>query len=393
MIGLSTSVKQIFEIQKARIAKYRQDLRSVAALAGGNILSSVLGVLGGLLVARYLGPEETGFFRLFTIPMMYLTFLHLGSFDGLNRQIPYLMGKDLPDQVDRVASAAGAWNVLVAVLVSAGFLILASGSLVKSDIPSVFGWVTQVFICWGAFYGGYLGATYRTLSHFVNVAKIQLFQSVAAFLSVFSIPFLAFYGLCLRAAIPSFLGVCFFHQYRPLRVKLKLDAEALKNVIKIGMPLCFWGTLDSSLWVALENTLLLQLGGVKELGLFSVAVVLREGLSVLPRAVNQVVAPRVIEMYAREKSLRLASKKCMLFSLVIVSGMLILVPLISMGLNYFVPILIPKYVEGIAIMKVALWFVVVEAASLPLNALFATGKAWLYGRGVLVGLYPLLHSR
>jgi hypothetical protein len=300
------------------------------------------------------------------------------------------MGKDLPDQVDRVASAAGAWNVLVAVLVSVGFLVLASRSIVKSDIPSLFGWLTQIFVCWGTFYGGYLGATYRTLSHFVNVAKIQLFQSVAAFLSVFSIPFLAFYGLCLRAAIPSFLAVYSFHHYRPLKIKLKLDTETLKNIIKIGMPLCFWGTLDSSLWVALENTLLLHLGGIKELGLFSVAVVLREGLSALTVAVHQVLTPRVVESFAREGSYSSAARKCFLVSIPLVGGMLILVPLMSLSLDYLVPILIPKYVDGIPIMKVCLWAAVVQAASLPLNALFATGKAWLYGRGVLVGLLAFL---
>ena len=387
---LANRLKQVFRTQKTWIECHRQDLRSVAALAGGNILASALSVLGGLLVARYLGPEETGFFRLFTIPMMYLTFLHLGTFDGLYRQIPFYLGKGFTDLVDKVASSAGAWNVLVAVIVSFGFMLLTIVSLLKNDIPAAFGWLTQVVVCWGTYYGCYLGATYRTVSHFVNVAKIQLLQSVTAFLMVLLVPFFAFYGLCLRAAVPAFVGVFFLHKFRPLKINLSIDVKTLKSVIRIGMPLCFWGTLDSSLWMALENTLLLELCGVKELGLFSIAVVLRESLSTLTVALHQVLTPRVVESYAREGSSRLATKKCFVVTLPLVGVMLIIVPVMYLCIDYFVPLLIPKYSEGIPIIKVSLWAAVVQAASLPLNALFATGKGWLYGRGVLAGLLSFI---
>jgi len=42
-------------------------------------------------------------------------------------------------------------------------------------------------------------------------------------------------------------------------------------------------------------------------------------------------------------------------------------------------------------MKICLWFPVVQAAFLPMNTLFATGKTWLYGRSVIAGLvvFPL----
>ena len=37
-------------------------------------------------------------------------------------------------------------------------------------------------------------------------------------------------------------------------------------------------------------------------------------------------------------------------------------------------------------MKICLWFSVVHAAFLPMNTLFATGRAWLYGRSVIPGI-------
>ena len=380
------SIYSFFSVQRNHLSRYRHSLNSVFALASGNFLSALLGALGGLLVARYLGPDETGLFRVFTIPMMYLTFLHLGTFDGLHRQIPFYIGRDRVDEVERVAAASGAWNMLVACLVSAGFLACAAHGFIRHDTPACFGWLTQAIVCWGVFYTGYLGATYRTVSHFVAVAKIQVIQTVTAFLLVFTLPILDFYGLCLRAALPSLLAVYLYHRSRPLRMSLKLDLTALKGVVAMGLPFCFWGTLETSLWMALENTLLLKMAGVKELGLFSVVVVLREGLAVVTRAVHQVLAPRMVEQYARDESLRRVTRKSVRFSALLVVAMLVCVPALSLGLDFFVPLAIPKYLDGIGAMKASLWVVVVEAASLPLNALYATGRAWLYGRGVLVGL-------
>jgi hypothetical protein len=58
--------------------------------------------VGGILVARFIGPEINGQFRLFTIPLMYLTFLHLGTFDGLHRQIPFFIGRQQSDHVKKL---------------------------------------------------------------------------------------------------------------------------------------------------------------------------------------------------------------------------------------------------------------------------------------------------
>jgi hypothetical protein len=317
---------------------------------------------------------------------MFLTFLHMGTFDGLHRQIPFYMGKGLQDDVNTAASASGAWNVLVAAAVSTVFLALAAIAFVNRDLQAGMGWLTQAVVCWSIFYAGYLGATYRTVSHFVAVAKINLIQTVIVFLLVFTLPVMGFYGLCLRAAAPTLLILYLYHHFRPLKMPLKFNFTALKGVVSVGLPLCFWGTLDTSLWMALENSFLLKLGGVKELGLFSVVFVMREGLSVLTRAVHQVLAPRIIEKFSREGSLRQVTWESTKLSMLLVVVMLICMPVLSRCLDFFVPLVIPRYLDGVSAMKLALWVVVVDAASLPLNALYATGKAWLYGRGVLAGL-------
>jgi hypothetical protein len=346
----------------------------------------VLTAIGGLLVARFLWPEETGSFRAFTIPLTYLIFLHLGTWDGLWRQIPYYVGKEMPEQVDELASAAGAFNLLMSVVVSCGFMCCAIYSLAHHDLYGVFGWLSQAFFSWGVFYGGYLTSTYRTLHHFVTLAKIQVAQSVLTFGMVFLLPFFRFYGLCARAAFPSFLAVWLFHRHQPLKVSYRFDTRALRELIKMGLPFSFWGNLYTSVWTATESALVLSLSGVSALGLFAIAAVMRGAVDSLPTAIWQVLTPRVVTDLARDGSIRNANARIIWVTVGLTGFMMLLAWAGSFLLDIFVPHFIPKYADGISVMKVCLWFSVVQAAFLPINILFATGRPWLYGRSVIAGI-------
>jgi O-antigen/teichoic acid export membrane protein len=375
---------------RARISRSRQTIRSVMALLSSSMLSTVLNAIGGLLVARFLGPGETGAFRAFTIPLTYLMFLHLGTFDGLHRQIPYYVGKEMPEEVDRLASAAGAFNRALSIAGSCGFICCAAHSLLHHDFYGVFGWLSQAIFCWEVFYGGYFGSTYRTLNHFVILSKIQVAQTLLSFGMVFLLPFLKFYGLCARVAVPSLLMVWLCQRNRPIKVRYRFDINALRDLIKVGLPFSFWGNLSTSVWVATEGALILHFGGTGALGLFSVGYAIRSAMSSIPIVVYQVLAPRLVTSYARDGSVSNANARNRWISVWLTGFMILLALTGSFLLNYFVPFAIPKYVAGIPIMKICLWFSIIEAANLPLNALFATGRSWLYGRGVIVGIFIFL---
>jgi len=376
---------------RARISKNHQTIRSITALFSSNIVSTVLTAVGGLLVARFLWPEETGSFRAYTIPLTYLIFLHLGTWDGLWRQIPYYVGKEMPEKVDTLVSTGGAFNLLISSIVSFGFVCCATYSLIHHDFFGVFGWLSQAIFAWGVFYGNYLTSTYRTLHHFVSLARIQVAQSGLTFGMVFLLPFLRFYGLCARVAFPSFLAVWLYHRNRPLRVSYRFDTEALKELIKIGLPFSFWGNLYTSFWTATESALVLSLSGVSALGLFTIAAVMRGAVNTLPAAIGQVLMPRVVTDLARDGSVRKANARITWVTAGLTGIMILLAFSDSFLLDIFVPFAIPKYVDGIPVMKVCLWFSVVQAAFLPMNTLFATGRPWLYGRSVIAGLvvFPL----
>ena len=393
--GVASGESSIFRKRltdvRSRISRSRLIIRSVLALLGSNITSSVLGVIGGLLVARFLGPEVTGPFRAYTIPLAYLMFFDFGINDGLWRQIPYYVGKAMPERVDGLASAVGAFVLFLSVIFSFGFVCCATYSLLHQDLYGFAGWLSQAFFCWAVFYGSYLNSTYRTLNHFVTMARIQVVESLLNFGMVFLLPFLRFYGLCARAALPSILALWLFHRKRPLKVAYRFNAKDLSEVIKTGFLFSVWGTLYTSAWVATESALILSLSGATALGLFSVAYAVRGAMSILPTAMWQVLTPRVVTALVRDGSVHSANTRIIWVTAGLTGLMILLAWAGSFFLDIFVPYVIPKYVAGIPVMKVCLWFSVVEAAFLPMNVLFATGRSWLYGRSVIAGIvvFPL----
>lgn len=99
--------------------------RTVAVFASGNTLAMLLGVVGSLVQVRYIGPEDTGVFRTFGIVAGYLTFLHLGVFDGLHREIPLQLGRGNQTKAEQAASACLAWIIFVSLACGVIFLGLA----------------------------------------------------------------------------------------------------------------------------------------------------------------------------------------------------------------------------------------------------------------------------
>ena len=341
-------------------------------------------------MARFLGPEETGLFKSFTIPLTYMTFLHLGTFDGLWRQIPYYLEKKNYLKVDNLAATAGYWNLIVSITVSLIFFLIAVYSLIAKDVYGFFGWISQSICCWGVFYGGYLGATYRTLSHFVVLAKINLIQSVLNFLMVFLLPFFKFYGLCFRSFFPVIVGLLLCHIKKPLNVKYLFNVKEFQEIVKVGLPFSFWGSLYTSIWFAVESTLMLYFGGLTGLGYFSVAVAMREGMNVLPMAVYQVLSPKIVAAFSRDGNINSSITYCFKITIFLVCFMSVSVFFVSLFIELIVPLAIPKYIHGLDLMKLCLLFSVVQSASIPSNLLFAENNHYSFGKGIFIGLLIFL---
>lgn len=354
--------------------RHSRTLRTIAVFASGNMLAMLLGVFGSLVQARFIGPEQMGVLRTFTIAAGYLTFLHLGVFDGLQREIPMKLGQGDRQGANSSAAACLSWILLVSGACGLVFLGLAARAALHGDWMRFWGWLTYTPIIISSFYGGYLGTTFRTGQQFVTLSKASVLQALAGTVTLVLMPILGYYGACLRAAMSSVTNLLFLHRWRPMKVRPSLDWRSFLDVIRIGLPLSGAGYIYTSLWVSMEGTLVLHWFGVKVLGLYSISVFVRTLVAELAQNMNHVINVKIYEQYGRTgravDCVRLIFKPT---AMAVAASL----PLIAAGwfaLPYVIAVLMPKYVGAISFMRLMLFAMPITFLNLPNTVLWATGR-------------------
>ena len=85
---------------------------SVIALVSGNFLSTIIGLICTLVQGRFVTAEMLGYFKQFSILSGYLFILHLGTYQALERLIPYYYGSEKEEKVKSYTGVAYFWIIL-----------------------------------------------------------------------------------------------------------------------------------------------------------------------------------------------------------------------------------------------------------------------------------------
>jgi O-antigen/teichoic acid export membrane protein len=364
--------------------------RSVVYLAGvlgaGNYLSAALAAVGGVLQARYVGPPVLGLFSKIGLALDYSRFLHLGVLNGLNRELPYYVGKGEHQRVRELAAAAQAWALVLGAVVAAGLMAPAVWCLLCGNAEVAAGWATYAVGAFFLFYATmYLTMTYRTAHDFARLAVINVVQNAVALALVALVALLSFYGLCLRAVISGAIGTMMLHYWRPVRVGPKWNFAQWKHLLIVGLPIFGVGELYG-LWGLLDRSLVAHYTGDVGMGLYTVVTRAVGPLELLPIAVSQVVYPRMAEQFGRtgryDGLLGMAVKPMLLTAVA-------MAPAIAAGWWLVEPvtrILVPKYVDAVPAMR---WSLLVPFVSSfgPINNIFnVVRQQGLYLAAILAGM-------
>ncbi len=360
-------------------------LRLITIFAGGNFVATILGLTGTVVMARYLEPETVGRFRSLTIAVGFLTFLNFGVTDGIQRQLPYLLGSGDSLRAEQEASACLAFIASVCIVCSASFIAFAIYEYVQCQWLGFWGCLSQVPVLINVLYGVYLNATYRTGGDFARLSFINICQAVIATIMLPVIVPFQFYGLCFRAAIVNSAQVIFLHVYRPLRQWPRFDWMALGSVVRIGMPLGFIGYVGSSLWWSLENTIVLYYLGQSSLGVFSIVFFVRQILVQLISTLQQLYMPLIARQYGESKRITDCINICI--KPVAVASLAIVPPLILMWL--YTPLMVrsvaPKYEQAIIPIQHTIPVMLIILLRIPIYSLSAGGRLLAYGLSVSSG--------
>jgi O-antigen/teichoic acid export membrane protein len=313
-----------------------------------------LNTLGGLVVGRLVAPATLGLFHGIGLVLGYVPVLELGILNGLNRELPYAMGKGDREQAKQLAAAGQAWALLVGGAVCVALWGVAGWELVRGEAWRAASWFTNGLLAVLLFYSQlYMETTYRTAHDFARLALVRVLQSLAALALLVLVGVLNFYGLCLRAVLTAAVGGLLLYWWRPFRVGPRWHCGHLKQLLRVGAPILAVGQIYMW-WPVVDRTLVLGLAGTEAMGLYAVALMAVGAVGVLPAAMSQIMYPRLAQQFGVQESL--AALLRLSWKPMLVTAAL-LIPLVIAGWFLAPPLvrwLIPAYVEATPAMQWAL---------------------------------------
>jgi hypothetical protein len=347
----------------------------VAALSGSNAAVAVLGVAGSLVQAWFVTPDDLGYFRQFGIVAGYVFFLHLGTFHALERWYPYHIGRNERGRALAMAEVAQSWILAVATVLCAVFGALAAAGFARGNWKAGLGWLCQALLTLGAFYGGLLGALYRSGHDFQNVARAQMWSAPA---TVLALPFFwvqPYVGLFLRGVAGPCASLWVLHRHRPVRLPWRFTWPEWRHAVREGLPRFTASYAMTTGQDALMATLILARFGRTDLGYWSFALMVVTLFLMVPQSLAAVYVPRVAETYGRTGSPAQCLALCrkpMVYGFVLACAA---AAAGALAVRWLLPVVAPKYAASAGLIGLLLATVPLRMLEMPANVLGAMN--WL----------------
>ncbi len=370
----------------AALPQARSMLYLVSALVGGNVVGKLLRMVGGVLQARGVLPQVLGRFNGIGLVQGYAPLLQLGILNGLNRELPFYVGKGDRKRVVELAAAAQAWALLIGGQVGLALVGVAVWQLVQRDLWLAAGWATNAILVVLLFYNNYyLQMTYRTSHDFARLAMVGVVENAVALAAVLLVRMLSFYGLCLRLLLAAAVSTALLYYWRPVRVGPRWHFQHLLHLLIIGFPIFIVGELYL-LWTVLDSTLVFWNAGDRGLGLYYLVITAIGTLEMLPMAVSQVIYPRMSESFGRTGKLGELVRMSIKPTVLTVAGMTAAAAAGWWLVGPVVRIVLPRYVDAVPATQ---WVLLVAAANsfaIPFSIYNVARRQLVYAVAIIMGI-------
>ncbi len=333
-------------------------------------------MLAGLVVIEWLSPESIGLWNSIYVILYYLSFLQLGMFNALNREMPFYLGQGKENLAKSLVATTQWHAIFLSTVIFIGTIVFSVFAIYFSlfDTVTLFSFCNLGLIISMQFAINFLTVTFRANKSFKVLSFINLAQSVLIILTLFIIYKYNYYGYVVRFLILSLslLGMMLF--YRPFKVKSKFSSSNYKLLLTTGIPLF---TLAFLLGITdtFNRVVLLYVSDYKSVGYYYPAIAILVAMRVLPSSVSQFLYPKMsFEMGSTKDLKKIWGWVWKTLALI----MLTMTPLAIIG-YFLVPVVFeayfPEYIQSIFAAKVALFSGVLSGSFIVITV-FSSLKAW-----------------
>lgn len=346
---------------KKQLSRRKGDLWLVSAKWTAPVLSMV----GGLVAARNLRPEELGVVHAVMLVPAYAGILHLGVFNGLNRNLPLFRAKNMHEKVQAFVNASFTFSIFLAGFGALVALIAAISFHFRSDNPD-FAYVS-LFLILAMIFGPlklHQDVVFRGTRQFERLGKNLHISNTWAFLCSISTSFIGLTGLALKVGTMQMLSWLLLLKNPPIKSNFGGTVRDTWQLSAVGMPIMISGLIF--MWLtAADRTVIALLLTAEDLGHYALAGIAAAALTPFSASINLLLYPRVAHAYGKNGSSR-CLRRYIWIGLAL--NLVVLLPVAVIGwvaIPHLVEAYLPAYIPGIDAARITLVGGIFSASSGP----------------------------
>jgi len=355
---------------------------------GDNILRMAVGLVVGVWLARYLGPEQFGLFSYaLAFVALFAAVASLGLDDIVVRDIVRN-----PAHRDGILGTAFLLRLVGGTL---SFLIAAGTIFLLRPADGLSRWLVTI-IAAGAIFQAFNVIEFwfhsQVRAKYVVLAKNSAFllcSLIKIVLILTAASLIAFAWVALFEVVAGSVGLVFAYNSRGNR--LRDWRGSLKNaagLLKDSWPLMLSGMVIM-VYLRIDQVMLGEMAGNREVGIYSVAVRLSEVWYFVPTAIYWSVFPSIVEAKAANEEL-FYQRLQQMYNLMALSAYAVAVP-VTLLAQWLVPFLFGEpYARGGLMLAVLIWTNVFSSLEIARSS-FLTAMNWTRIYLVTVSLGCLLN--
>lgn len=312
-----------------------------------NTYSLALSFVASIIATAFIDPLDMGIIQAVLLVQVYISFLQLGVFNGLNRNLAYYKAKGDAELVQDMVNTTYTVSYVVALIgfvlsLVVFFFFLVTGRPIIYLLSSVLLGLFLIFVP----LSNAIETTYRSGQEFKKLGVIKNYETTLyAGLSLLPI-ILGYLGKIIADGTKNIIGYIMRYTKRPYHQTGIGSKSSLFLLIRTGLPMLISGYVWT-VFLTCDSTYIARNLGMENLGLYSIANYVIMALMMVPSALNSLLYPKASARYGASGNVNCLKefwKKSLLLYIVILVPLSIMLYFI---LPYMVEYLMPKYTNGV----------------------------------------------
>lgn len=333
-----------------RIGNYKGEVN----FAISNVVTSCVSMATGIIAAAFVDPEELGVIQTVLLIYTYASFLHLGVFSGLNRNLAYYKAKgDIDTMQDEINTSYKVSYVVAFVSGVIGIIAFIYYFLNGYDTIYLISSILLVASLILTPLITNIEATYKSGQEFGRLGNKKNIQSIVYLVFSFLPAFIGALGRIVAGVINLIVGYILRLINPPYKCTGRGSFKSLKDLFYTGFPIL----ISSYIWSiinVMDKTYIASTMSSKEVGLYTIAGYCVTLFMMIPSSISALLYPKAAAIYGstgrKEALIGFWSKSILLMVAVLVpvavAAYFLLPPVVSC--------IMPKYTDGIKVAQITL---------------------------------------